>query len=155
MSRTLSDTDASRCFERQIRILARDIERRASGHGLPSCDWFVLDELERSNTISLRDLALASAVSLPAASKAIKRFAADGLVDVHRVPGDKRLSAISITDAGVQFLMKKRARKEPSSGYHEVMAEEDLRALARSLAALASNVRQLRDTVQGEHSSQQ
>lgn len=127
-------------FERQIRALARDIERRASAHGLPPCEWFVLAELEYGNRISLRELALASAVSLPAASKAVKRLAVDGLVSVDRVSTDKRLIAISITDSGMQFLMKERVRKELLATYHEVITPEGFDALNRSLGILASNL---------------
>lgn len=135
------NTEALRFFERHIRILARDIERRAAAHGLPSCGWFVLEELERSEAISLRDLALASAKSIPAASKAVKRLAATGMVDVQQVPGDKRLNAISITDAGVQFLRKERARRDLSSRYHEIVTADDLYAVAKSLSALVDNMR--------------
>lgn len=135
-----SRAEVLRNFERHVRTLARDIERRASAQGLPSCEWFVLTELAFSNRISLRELALASVVPLPAASKAVKRLAVDGLVNVDRVSGDKRLSAISITDSGMRLFMKEGARKDLSVTYYEIMTSEDLDALNRSLGALASNL---------------
>lgn len=143
MNSKLCDVEAARCFDRYVRILARDIERRASARGLASCEWFVLEELERHASISLRDLARASAVSVSSASKAVARLVAAGLADMRRVSGNKRLSAISITDAGVRFLEKARHREEGASNYHEIMTANDLHVLARSLGALAANVRQI------------
>lgn len=143
MSCKLCDVAAARCFDHYIRIFARDIERRASAHGLASSEWFVLGELERHVSISLRNLARASAVSVSVASRAVTRLVAAGLVDARRVADNKRLSAISITDAGVRFLEKARHREEGASSYHEVMTADDLHILARSLGALAATVRQI------------
>lgn len=140
MNCKLCDIEAARCFDYYIRILARDVGRRASAHGLASGEWFVLEELERHESISLRGLARASAVSVPAASRAVTRLVAAGLINMCRVSDNKRLSAISISDAGVHFLEKARAREEGSSSYHEIMAADDLHVLTISLGALAANV---------------
>ncbi|WP_202841561.1 MarR family winged helix-turn-helix transcriptional regulator [Luteimonas saliphila] len=140
MSCKLCDVEAVSCLDHYIRILARDIERRASAHGLAASEWFVLEELERHASISLRELARASAVSVPAASRAITRLVAAGLADMRRMSDNKRLSAISITDAGVRFLEKARGREEGASSYREVMTADDLHVLGRSLGALATNV---------------
>lgn len=142
MGRKQEDVEAAWCFDRYVRVLARSIDQRASAHGLSSCEWFVLNELERCDATSLRDLARASAVSSPAASRAICRLVGAGFVEVRQVSGNRRVSAISLTKAGMGFLEKARSDEKSWPNYHEIMPPEDILKLTRSLAALSGSILQ-------------
>ncbi|CAN5650583.1 hypothetical protein BH10ACT1_BH10ACT1_07820 [soil metagenome] len=90
--------------------LAR-ILRQQSDTGLSPTQIAALATLARCGPIPVGTLADEEQVSAPTATKAVEKLHAAGLVDRVGDPTDRRITLVSVTNAGTDLLAEIRARK--------------------------------------------
>lgn len=90
--------------------------------------------LVRHDPACVGDLADGLGVSYPAATKAIDRLVAKGLVTRKESERDRRLSELSVTEAGREAIVRIRvARRSRLEAIFARMASEDQRAMLKGL----------------------
>lgn len=111
--------------------LARRL-RRATDDGISPTQRSILTTLERRGPLTHGELAATERVRPPTITAAVDRLEHAGLAARHRDPEDRRVTRVSITDAGRDLLQA--ARRERSA-----YLEQRLRALsAADRAAIAA-----------------
>ena len=97
-----------------------------------------LTTLRRSGPCQLTDLAVSEGVSQPSMTALVARLADQGLVQRSTDPGDRRAVLLTLTPAGADLLDRRREdRTARLAGPLEQLADDDVRAIARALPALA------------------
>ena len=88
--------------------LARQ-QRRSYPSGLTPSQQSALAIIERHGPIRLSDLARHEAVAPPTITRIVAKLEADGLVERHTDPNDRRIARVSITDEGHRRTAETRA----------------------------------------------
>ena len=88
---------------RAFNVATKKLERR---FGLSGSQLEALEILEENPGLSPSDLACRSATDQSTASVVVKRLADSGLVERRQVDGDRRRTAITLTDEGRAVLAK-------------------------------------------------
>lgn len=93
----------------RLAVLSERVSRRLAVEygrtlGLSTAEWRVLVHLERAGEVSIRDIQGFVNLEKPRVSRAVARLEAAGLVRKSKGEGDRRLVAISLTDAGERAL---------------------------------------------------
>ncbi|MFZ1382951.1 MAG: MarR family transcriptional regulator [Scrofimicrobium sp.] len=94
-------------FGTLVELLPARLDRMMSeDSGMGMFEFYVLDELERSENATLRVSALASSAeaALPRMSKLVARLEAEGKVDRWTCPSDGRATNVTLTDSGREAL---------------------------------------------------
>ena len=114
----MSNPDRARKEERlaaELRLavmrLARRLRQQAPADVTPSM-LSALTVVERLGPITLGDLAGFERVKPPTMTRIVTRFEEDGLVSKEPDGSDRRITRLSLTDAGRKFITKNRTRKD-------------------------------------------
>jgi DNA-binding MarR family transcriptional regulator len=104
-----------------------------------------LARLQRAGAARLTDLAAAEGISQPAMTGLVGRLVEQGLVARGSDPDDGRVVVLTLTDAGVQVLSRRRAERTARlSGPLAALPDDDVRRIAAALPALTRLAEALR-----------
>lgn len=126
--------------------LSQDFEARHRRLGWSWAGFRIMNVLWAVGAVELRELARLAGVSRAAISSALNALQRDGLVSRARERADRRLVRIELTEQGRARLregMLDQAERERR--WFAALDPEELRALTRTLAALADQVRPVED----------
>jgi MarR family transcriptional regulator for hemolysin len=139
---------------RQVNVAARAtrvlLDAALASEGATFADWTVLAALNARGPLVQKDLARSLDMIGPSMVERIDRLEKAGLVARSAVPGDRRASLVSMTDAG----------RERFTALHEVMCStegaltadidpKDIETALRVLAQVAERARSLRAQLPG------
>ena len=120
--------------------------RWLSPPGMSLTSAATLSALERSGPCRLTVLATEQGVTQPAMTQLVARLTDQGLVARSADPADGRVVHVQITDAGREFVARRRAhRAEKLSGLLAMLSPADQATLAAALPAMDALVRVQRD----------
>jgi DNA-binding MarR family transcriptional regulator len=124
----------------RLRLSATRLARRLrqeSASGLSPSQFSALAVIHNRGPITLGELAEVERVAPPTTSKVVAKLEADGLVERHPDPTDKRVSLVQVTKAGGQLHDEtKRRRTTWLTGRLRELSPEDQARLADALDAL-------------------
>ncbi len=120
------------------RACGHDVLRLIDGLGLSLTQVKGLHALEEAaGDMSMKDVAAALGVSLPAASRAVEGLHCRGLVDRREHARDRRVKLVRIAPAGRDLVLRLHgARLQGLERFVETLGEADRRALAAGLAPI-------------------
>lgn len=108
-TRSIEDTAAH--LRATIAPLSRLLRQRVGGHLTPTQST-VLGSIVRHGPISISDLAAREQLSLPVVSKAVSALEDSDLVERIKVPEDRRVCRIQVSEHGEGWLDESRARRD-------------------------------------------
>src|SRR4051794_5080942 len=122
------------------RLTAR-IEAELADAGLPQLAWYdVLWALQRAPGKALRmgDLAEAVTISRSGLTRLVDRIEADGFLERHPSPADRRAIDVAITPDGTRLLRRMWPvyEKVLRSSFESKLSRGDARALSKALAKI-------------------
>lgn len=116
--------------------LSRMLRQNSGGHLTPT-QSSVLGSIVRHGPISISDLATREQLSLPVVSKAVSALEDRELVERIKVPEDRRVCRIQVSEHGGEWLEQSRARRDSWLAERLAGLEPDeLEALHAALGAL-------------------
>lgn len=134
---------------RQVNLTARAtralLDAALASAGATFADWTTLVTLNARGPLVQRDLARALGVIGPSVVERIDRLESAGLVERSPVPGDRRASLVSMTDAGrLRFRALHEAVRSSEVALTSGIDPGDLAITIRVLAEVAERARALR-----------
>jgi DNA-binding MarR family transcriptional regulator len=128
----------------ELRLILGRLVRRMRAEGrLPLAQMAVLGRLDRGGPATVSALATAERVRPQSMSQTVGELEADGLVDRHADPSDRRQMLVELTDAGAATLADERRHRE---GWLARAIAEDLSPAERAaLEAALEPLRRLAD----------
>jgi DNA-binding MarR family transcriptional regulator len=138
MPRTAKLTEAE--IAARLRLSATRLARRLrqeSASGLSPSQFSALAVIHHRGPLTLGELAEVERVAPPTISKVVAKLEADGLVERHVDPTDKRVSLVRVTKAGGQLHDETKRRRTTwlTARIRELPADEQAR-LAEALDVL-------------------
>lgn len=119
-----------------IAPLSRLLRQHSGGHLTPTQST-VLSSIVRHGPISISDLAAREQLSLPVVSKAVSALEDGELVERIKVPEDRRVCRIQVSEHGEEWLGESRARRDSWLAERLASLEPDeLAAIDSALQAL-------------------
>ena len=138
MPRTAKLTDAE--IAARLRLSATRLARRLrqeAATGLSPSQFSVLAVVHHQGPLTLGELAEVERVAPPTISKVVAKLEADGLLERHPDPTDKRVSLVQVTKAGAQLHDEtKRRRTTWLTARVRELPPEDQARLAEALDVL-------------------
>jgi MarR family transcriptional regulator for hemolysin len=136
---------------RQVNLTARAtralLDAALATAGATFADWTMLVTLNARGPMVQRDLARALGMIGPSVVERIDRLESAGLVARSPVPGDRRASLVSMTDAGrARFGALHEAVRSSEVALTSGIDPDDLRTTMRVLAEVAERARGLRES---------
>jgi len=128
-------------------VLGRLVRRLRAEHRFPLTHATVLGRLDREGAQGTSDLAVAERVRPQSMAQIVADLQADGLIERHADPGDRRRMLIELTDQGREALSQDRRNRE---GWLARAIADELSP--REQATLARAVELLERLTQGEGS---
>jgi len=128
-------------------VLGRLVRRLRAEHRFPLTHATVLGRLDREGAQGTSDLAVAERVRPQSMAQIVADLQADGLIERHADPGDRRRMLIELTDQGREALSQDRRNRE---GWLARAIADKLSP--REQATLARAVELLERLTQGEGS---
>jgi DNA-binding MarR family transcriptional regulator len=134
---------------RQVNLTARAtralLDAALATAGATFADWTMLVTLNARGPMVQRDLARSLGMIGPSVVERIDRLESAGLVARSPVPGDRRASLVSMTDAGqLRFGVLHEAVRSSEVALTSGIDPHDLQTTMRVLAAVAERARSLR-----------
>jgi len=122
-------------------MVRRHADKRARMHGMTRAQWAVLARLEREPGITQSRLALLTDVEPITIGRLVDRLEANGLIERHPDPGDRRIWRLTLTPKSAAILEQiAEFRRE----LHEDMAAgldaQSLNTLVRCLQQMRRNL---------------
>jgi MarR family transcriptional regulator for hemolysin len=141
---------------RQVGVTARAMRVLLDGAlataGSTFADWTVLAALNARGPLVQKDLAKSLGMIGPSVVERIDRLEKAGLVARSAVPGDRRASLVSMTDAGLErFGILHDVVRSTETALTNGIDSRDLETTLRVLAQIAERARSLRTGSQAIH----
>jgi DNA-binding MarR family transcriptional regulator len=132
-------SEVERLLTSGIGITARAIDQTAQAAELTLVQWRVLVIASQAQTLRIGELAAHLGISIPSASRLVRRIEAQGLVTARRADDDRRATNVAVTEAGREIV-------DAVVGYRRVLIGRALSAGAEHLPTDAARlVRQIAD----------
>lgn len=127
----------------------------SSGHAMPATCWALLEHLDAAGPMRVGDIAARHGVDASSITPRLKTLEAEGLVERHRDPGDRRVSVIDIGAEGREALESvHRARVELFSRALRPEDIEGLPALTDILDRITSHLQQSLGAPPADHTNE-
>lgn len=141
---------------RQVGVTARAMRVLLDGAlataGSTFADWTVLAALNARGPLVQKDLAKSLGMIGPSVVERIDRLEKAGLVARSAVPGDRRASLVSMTDAGLErFGILRDVLRSTETALTNGIDPRDLETTLHVLAEIAERARTLRTSGQAIH----
>jgi DNA-binding MarR family transcriptional regulator len=119
-------------------VLGRLVRRLRAEHRFPLSHATVLGRLDREGAQSTSDLALAERVRPQSMAQIVGDLEADGLIERHPDPGDRRRMLIELTEQGREALGQDRRNREGwlARAIADTLSAEEQATLARAVKLL-------------------
>jgi DNA-binding MarR family transcriptional regulator len=119
-------------------VLGRLVRRLRAEHRFPLSHATVLGRLDREGAQSTSDLALAERVRPQSMAQIVGDLEADGLIERHPDPGDRRRMLIEPTEQGREALGQDRRNREGwlARAIADTLSAEEQATLARAVKLL-------------------
>jgi MarR family transcriptional regulator, transcriptional regulator for hemolysin len=139
---------------RQANVAARAtralMDAALADEGATFADWTVLAALNARGPLVQKDLAKSVDMIGPSMVERIDRLEKAGLVVRSAVPGDRRASLVSMTDAGLErFTALHRVMRSTDGALTAGLDPKDLETAVRVLARVTERARSLRAELPG------
>jgi len=122
-------------------LVRRLADKRARTHGMTRAQWAVLARLEREPGITQSRLAALTDVEPITIGRLVDRLEANGLIERHPDPDDRRIWRLSLTPKSAAVLKQIAAfRRELHQDMAEGLDAQSLQTLVRSLQRMRANL---------------
>lgn len=123
------------------KVLGRAFDEAMAAAGGSRSTWLILLALEAQRPETQRELASAVGIEGATLTHHLDAMQRAGLVSRKRLPANRRVQRVELTEAGEQaFLRMRDAARQFDARIRRGLPEEDIDRLRELLAALAANV---------------
>lgn len=131
-----------------MKLIAEALNNRLKSYNITRIQWIALYYIYREGPISQRELSIMMKVKDSSATRLIDRLERDGLVKRDKLPDDRRVIILSLTEEGADLFAKVLPIGEKySKDLVNNISEEDLITFERVLKQLTINVSDKNETI--------
>jgi MarR family transcriptional regulator for hemolysin len=135
-----ADLPVGLLVQRTAKALSRAFDETLTAVGGSTSTWLVLSSLKNSAHRTQGELAEAMGIRQPTLSHHLDGLERAGLVTRERLPGNRRVQQVELTEAGEQlFLRMRRAAAAFDGRLKAGLDDDEVADLRRLLAQLAEN----------------